>query len=65
MAKATYTETTLYHPFIEGVKHLCHSADEQEAWEEQGWQKDEPDYAETGATVEKVTAPAEAKNATK
>ena len=65
MAKATYTEKTLYHPFIEGVKHLCRSADEQEAWEEQGWVTKEPNYEETGATVEKVPAPAEAKNATK
>lgn len=65
MAKATYTETTLYHPFIEGVKHLCHSAEEQDAWEKQGWKKDEPDYADTGANVEFVSDPATAKTVTK
>lgn len=54
MSKKTAEETTLYHPFIEGIKHLCHSLLEKEAWQKQGWVDEEPEYDESGAVIERV-----------
>lgn len=41
MATKNYTPVTLFHPTIPGVVHACESADEQTAWENQGWLTEE------------------------
>lgn len=51
---------TLYHPFVPDCTQPVHNAEEQAAWEAQGWVAEEPEYEATGAVVEKVKAPAKA-----
>lgn len=57
--EATYPRP-LYHPFIKGCTHQVANAQEDAAWQEQGWVVEKPDYDSTGATVETVQAPAKA-----
>lgn len=65
MATKTYTPVTLFHPTIPDVIHVCESADEQTAWENQGWLTEEDLKARaqaTDVTVEVVRkTPAKAK----